>query len=129
MHAIISGSAGLAILVDGRKLASLHAEAPTEIIQRQTGDINFLLGESGRVVVLEDVDLNKVRDELALACDSEEALQLFLMLLDPELSKTTRQEAAEALEELLRNATTDERMRYCQMLWMEKVRRLLRGAG
>ena len=103
MDAIVSGSAGVAVLVDGDRLASIHAGAPGCVVNRSAADIHLLLGESIGIEVLEDVSKDDIVEYLGLAQEREQALQLFVILLDSELSAGVREEAAGALEELIGN--------------------------
>jgi RNA polymerase sigma factor (sigma-70 family) len=104
MNAIISGRNAVALLLDGDQLKSLHADAIDTLVPRKPADLPFLVGDANDLQFLENVTPEEIAAHLKRAQDDDEALQLLLILLDPELSEGVRQEAAEALEELL----TDE---------------------
>jgi hypothetical protein len=63
--------------------------------------VRFLLGEVRDGVLVENEDLAAIRQRLADERDGDDALQLALFVLDGDLSDGAREEAAEALEELL----------------------------
>ena len=104
MNAIISGRSAVALLLDGSQLKSFHADAIDQLIPRQPADLPFLFGDGNDLQFLENVTPDQAAAHLKRACNNENALQMILILLDPELSKKVREKAAEALEELL----TDE---------------------
>jgi RNA polymerase sigma-70 factor (ECF subfamily) len=101
MNAIISGRNAVALLLDGDHLKSFHADAIDTLVPRKLADLPFLFGDGNDLQFLENVTCDEAATRLRRERDNEEALQLLLILLDPELSKEVRQEAAEALEELL----------------------------
>ncbi|MGH7455007.1 MAG: RNA polymerase sigma factor, partial [bacterium] len=101
MNAVISGQSGVALLVDGDRLTSIHADTIEERVPRQPADLPFLFGDCSDLQFMKDIAPDEAADHLKRAYHSEEALQLSLILLDPELSQEVRKEAAEALEELL----------------------------
>jgi hypothetical protein len=101
MDALISAQAGTALLIEGTKLASIHTHAPEQVIPRRAEEIHLLFGEGLDLQVLEGVDRDQVVRRLALEANSAEALQLSLILLDPEMSEEVRTEAAEELDGLL----------------------------
>ncbi len=100
MDAMISGRGGLALVVEGDRLASIHAGEPQSTIPRHRNEVHFLLGEAQDFVAIENASREEVVRQLMLARDREEALQLALILLDPDLQSDIRQEAAGELEEL-----------------------------
>jgi tetratricopeptide (TPR) repeat protein len=101
MNAVVSGHAGVALLLEGQKLSSLHADRPGQVFPRSTYDVPFLLGEAKDLEFLEAADLVAVSHRLDLATNKVDALHLALILLDGTLSAETRSTAAEELEELL----------------------------
>lgn len=113
MNAVISGQSGVAVLVDGLRLASIHAGSDAVVVDRSPGEVRFLLGEARDLEFLEDVAPEEVRELLGLATTKYDALHLALILLDPELAHDTRRTAAEELEELL----ADEAVLH----WVESV--------
>jgi tetratricopeptide (TPR) repeat protein len=101
MDAFVSGQAGVALLIDGDNLMSIHANSMDNVIPRQLSDAHLLLGEAKWYDILEDVNQEQVCQHLKCAQDKENALQIILIILDSELSADVRQEAVKTLEELL----------------------------
>lgn len=101
MDALISAQAGTALLIQGSDLASIHADSPDEAIPRRAEEAHLLFGEAQDLQVFEGVDRDQVVRRLRREVDSTEALQLSLILLDPELPGEIRSEAAEELDGLL----------------------------
>ncbi|MEA2562780.1 MAG: polymerase sigma-70 factor, subfamily [Acidobacteriota bacterium] len=113
MNAVISGQSGVAVLVDGPRLASLHAGSDAAPVDRSPGELRFLLGDARDLEFLEDITPEEVGSRLQVATLKYDALHLTLILLDPELSHDTRRTAAEELDELL----TDEEI----ARWVESI--------
>ena len=101
MNALISGRAGLALVVDGPRLATIHAADPGVMVDRQPSEFRWLVGEAQDFEPFENVSPKEIADQLLQAQDREDGLQLALILLDPEMSDDIRSEAAQELEELL----------------------------
>lgn len=101
MQAVISGQAGVALLVEGNTLSSIHAGKTDEVVRRRDREIPYLFGDARDFQFLEDVELPEVAHELELATTKADALHIALILLDPQLTHDTRREAAEELAELL----------------------------
>lgn len=113
MDAVLSGQAGVALLLDGDELLSMHFEDDGEMLSRSLGEVHLLFAEAQDLEFLENVGLEEVRSHLVLAGTRVDALHLALNLLDPELSHETRRCVAEDLTELLQ----DERI----ARWVESV--------
>ena len=102
MNAVISGRAGVALLVQGPNLSSLHIDEPKdEPIPRRPEEHHLLLGEGTDLEFLEEVDAATVRQRMELAVLREEALDVSMLLLDGELDDAIRIQAAADLEECL----------------------------
>lgn len=101
MNAVVSGQAGVALLIDGEQLSSFHAGRPAEITRRSAAQVPLLFGDAKDLQFLEAVELEEVRGRLERASDQVDSLHLTLILLDESLSHDTRRTAAEDLEELL----------------------------
>jgi tetratricopeptide (TPR) repeat protein len=110
MDALISGCAGRALLVDGGSLRSFDVDDPSKLVPRTPADFAYLFGEMQDLRVLENIDIESVRQELKHASDSALALDLVLISLDPDLPDDIRQEAIEGLDELLADARVAERL-------------------
>jgi hypothetical protein len=101
MNAVISGQAGIALLLDGAELSSVHAHSLEEVVRRRSRDVPYLLGDAQDLQFIEDVGIEEVSSRLTLATSQMDALHLALILLDSELEVDTRRTAAEELEEEL----------------------------
>jgi DNA-directed RNA polymerase specialized sigma24 family protein len=101
MNAVISGRAGVAILLQGDQLLSMDLDEPEELVPRRPDEYHLLIGDGTDLDFLEDVDLTAVRERLEDAVCREEALTVSLLLLDGELSDEIRTQAAEDLDECL----------------------------
>src|SRR5579885_3204581 len=101
MDAIISGRAGVALLVEGEVLSSFDVEDPATLLPRQPADLRLLFGEAPDVQFLEHVDRAEAARQLDLAFNQASALDLALILFDPELTGDVRDDAAVELERLL----------------------------
>jgi tetratricopeptide (TPR) repeat protein len=100
MEALVSGRAGMALVLDGNRVAALHADRPAELLDCPGWQVRRLLGETKDFQLLKGADLAGIGRELALATEQAEALHVTLILLDETLTIDTRQTAAEDLEEL-----------------------------
>jgi tetratricopeptide (TPR) repeat protein len=101
MDAIISGRAGVAVLLDGEALSSFDVDDPETLLPRRPADLRLLFGEAPDVQFIEGVDHRLAAQHLERAFNCASALDLALILLDPELTADLRAEAADELEELL----------------------------
>jgi tetratricopeptide (TPR) repeat protein len=101
IQALISGRAGVAILVEDERLLSVDLDQLAAPVARAPRDVRFLLGDVRDLVAVESADLAEIRRRLGEERDGDDALQLTLFMLDAELSDGARDESAGALEELL----------------------------
>src|SRR6266700_1061094 len=101
MNAVLSGRAGVAVLLEGGKLFSLHADEPDQLVPRCKGEYSYLLGDSIDLEFLDGVEPDAVRVRLETAVETTEALDVALVLLDREIPEEIRVQAAEDLEALL----------------------------
>lgn len=104
MEALISGRAGLALVVDGDRLASIHAADPEFMVPRQPADFRYLAGEAQDFVPYENLTREEIVSELLLAEDREDALRLILTAQDPDLPDDIRREAVDELEKLIQES-------------------------
>ena len=102
MNAIVSGRAGVAMVLDGDQVASLHVGSGVTTTVCRLEDFPFLFGDANDLQFLESVELHEVADRLAHDFDKEQALQLSLVLLDKRFSPHPRRLAGEELEALFR---------------------------
>jgi tetratricopeptide (TPR) repeat protein len=108
MDALISGEAGVALLIDGAALRSLRLGAAAQPTRRRREAVPFLFGDARDLQVVENVTEREVAVRLERAAARIDGLQLILILLDPTLADDTRQEATAEAEELLAQAGTAE---------------------
>jgi small subunit ribosomal protein S6 len=101
MNAVISGQAGVALLLDGDRVFSLRAGQSGEAVRRSPAEVRLLLGDARDLQFLERIELEEVRSRLERASEEVDALHLALILLDETLEADTRRIAAEELEERL----------------------------
>src|SRR6266481_1388886 len=99
MNAVVSGRAGVAVLLKGNQLFSLHFDEPDQLVSRQPEEYHYLIGEGSDLEYLEEVEPAAVRQQLEHAVRREEALEITLLLLDGELSDAIRTQAVADLEE------------------------------
>src|SRR5256714_8211281 len=110
MDAVISGRAGKALLLDGESLKSFDVDDPSEIVSRRQSDLPYLFGEAQDLRVIENADVESVKQALQHDCDFNWALDLTLISLDAELPDEIRKEAIEGLDELLADSRVVERL-------------------
>lgn len=101
MDAIISGRAGVAFLVEGEVLSSFDVEDPTTLLPRRPADLRLIFGEAPDLQFLEGVDYAEAARHLERAFNCASALDLALILFDPQLTDDVRDDAADELERLL----------------------------
>jgi tetratricopeptide (TPR) repeat protein len=101
VNAVVSGHAGVALLIDGKSLSSIHFGGDGEVVPRSPTEIHLLLSGADDLRFLENVKPEQVREQLDLESTRIDALHLALILQDAELSEETRRTAAEELDEML----------------------------
>jgi len=74
VDALISGRGGVALVVDGDRVGSIHAAEPDRLVPRRLGELRFLIGEGKDFVALENVSQEEITYELLQARACEEAL-------------------------------------------------------
>lgn len=102
MEALISGRNGVALVVDGDHLASIHVDEPDRMVPRHPGEIHFLTGERGDFFPVEGVSRGEIVRQLTLAHARERSLTLTLILIDPDLSDGLRLKVAKRVEDLIK---------------------------
>jgi tetratricopeptide (TPR) repeat protein len=98
MRALVSGQAGLAVLIEKDHVYSVHIAAPGPV-PRSAADIPYLLADANDVVEISEATPQKVAVALDLSWRQDRALHLILILLDREADDDTRRVAVECLEE------------------------------
>lgn len=115
MHAVISGRAGVAIVVEGDRLSSISACEPHVSVPRRADEVPLLLGEAQDLRFLEDISVDEVRRHLEEDTSAEESLHLALILLDTDHTNDLREKAADVLDKLLASDVVAERLE--RVLW------------
>ncbi|MFZ0748664.1 MAG: hypothetical protein WAM70_04830, partial [Pyrinomonadaceae bacterium] len=110
MNAVISGTAGQGLLIDGESLKSLDVEDPSTLVVRKHADLPYLFGEGRDLRFIENADLDSIVKELKSESDVSLALDLTLISLDEELEEDIRKDAIRDLDELLVDAELRERL-------------------
>jgi tetratricopeptide (TPR) repeat protein len=110
MDAVISGRAGKALLLDGDLLQSFDVDDPSRLVPRRQSDLPYLFGETQDLRVIENTDIESIKQELKHDCNFNWALDLTLISLDIELPDDIRKEAIEGLDELLADDQIIERL-------------------
>ena len=100
MRALISGQAGLAVIIDGDHAISVDVESH-ERITRSQHDWPYLLDDADDVYELEDISEKQAVAELDFAWRKDRSLHLALILLDCEADRQTRSDSAEFLEQFI----------------------------
>ena len=107
MDALISGRAGVAVVVAGSRLVLIQTGLSRESSQRDPVDLEFVLADVDDLQPLENAEFQEIQHRLERSRDTEESLHLVLILLDSDLSASARQEAATALENALVSSDVD----------------------
>ena len=100
MKALVSGQAGIAVLIEGGRVSFLHLDSP-QPIPRSKADIPHLFADATDVVELPQTTVEKAGAALDLSWRQDRALHLILILLDREADDGARRIAVECLEEFL----------------------------
>jgi len=101
MDALISGQAGIAILMHGNTALLVEAGRPEFEFSLHQGSIPYLFAGASDVIELKSVTKAKTVEQLKLASSRDRALHLALILLDKDETEETRRLAVESLGELL----------------------------
>lgn len=110
MEAVISGRAGIAIVVDGDSLMSLDIENLNKFVERTAADLRFLIGEAVDCVSLENATQQQIAETLELEYNASSAIDMALIALDPETSGDLRVEAIGVLGAMLEDQRVVERL-------------------
>jgi RNA polymerase sigma-70 factor, ECF subfamily len=100
MKALVSGQAGLALLIDGDRVESIHFDS-SRTVARVKADIPYLLADATDVIEVCDTTHEKAAAALDLSWRQDRALHLILILLDREADDEARRMSAECLDEFL----------------------------
>jgi tetratricopeptide (TPR) repeat protein len=99
LKALVSGQAGVAVILEKGRATSMRADS-FALTAHGPHDWPYLLADSDDVVELCNVSIEDVRRELDLASRKDGALHLILILLDRKSSDEGRKQSAPCLEEL-----------------------------
>jgi tetratricopeptide (TPR) repeat protein len=102
MNALLSGQAGIAILVHGDTLSVVQADSPETEREFPHSALGCLLAGATDVLSLQAVSRDELVRRLGLAWRSDRAMQLALLLLDGAEDCETRHLASDCLDDLLR---------------------------
>lgn len=100
MRALISGQAGVAVIIEGQSSVSVDVEHH-ERIPRSQDDWPHLLAEADDLYEIEAVSDEQVIAELDLAWRKDRSLHLVLMLLDRKVDRHVRCQSADYLEQFV----------------------------
>jgi len=100
MDAILSGQAGTLVFLEGAEARVVRLSDDSEFMIAREG-VNYLFQGCNDVVVARRVSEQAARSQLEAAWVSDRALRMLLIALDMEEDSELRDEAADALEELL----------------------------
>jgi len=102
MKAILSGQTALAVCIEGEQFYSISLNSPESWTPRQEWELPYLFADATDILQLENVSQSEAIDKLKLEWSQDRSLQLILMLLDHEEERQTRLEAAECLDDFLK---------------------------
>lgn len=108
MSALVSGQAGVAVMVDGDQLHSFTVDSPNELVPRREADLRYLFGGATDVRKLQEADRDESHELLVRLWKQDRALHLTLILLDPDAESSTRDDAASCLNEFLETQEVEE---------------------
>ena len=93
MQAVLNRLTGTALLVEGERISLLHMDGDMTA-PASAGELARVIGEGRNIDVVSVTGVDDAREQLRRAYLCEESLDLALILLDSDLSETTRKEAA-----------------------------------
>ncbi len=100
--ALISGQAGVAVLVHDGRAQSFHLDGPTGV-ERRREEIRLIFGGCTDVIVVDNIPPESVSARLELEWAKQRCLALCLLLLDVESHPESRLLAVPDIEEFLRD--------------------------
>lgn len=103
MRALISGQAGIAVLIDGEEYSSIEVHS-LESVPRAAHDVAYLVGDASDLVELEDVSRDDTARELEVAWRKDRSLHLALIAIDGGAARENRLSSAKCLIDLLRDS-------------------------
>ena len=103
MRALISGQAGIAVMIDGEEYSSIEVHS-VESVPRTAHDVAYLVGDASDLVELEGVSRDDTARELEVAWRKDRSLHLALIAIDGEAARENRLCSAKCLIDLLRDS-------------------------
>ena len=100
MKTLISGHAGLAVLVDGQRAMSFHVDGP-QVAEREPQEIARLFDDAPDVIAVEGLTKEAIPKRLELEWSKNRCLLLCLLLLDADSDPEARVMAVPDIEEFL----------------------------
>jgi len=100
--ALISGRAGVAVLLHDGRTQSFHLDGPTGV-ERRREEIRLILGDCTDVIVVDNIAPESVSARLELEWAKQRCLALCLLLLDIESHPESRLLAVADMEDFLRD--------------------------
>jgi len=104
MEALISGQAGVAVLIHGDTVASFTIDEPDVLVELSSSAIPYIFSQVTDLVEVRGLSKEKALAELKIAWGKDRILQLTLLLLNSEDTEEVRTSAAECIEEFLTNS-------------------------
>ncbi|HEX7766330.1 MAG TPA: hypothetical protein VF443_06415, partial [Nitrospira sp.] len=101
MDVLISGQAGIAVLIQGDTVTSYSLDEPELSVPQSSSALPYLLADATDVLEFKELSPSEIHSQLDTAWRKDRILQLTLILLDAGDEPETRIAAAECLEELL----------------------------
>src|ERR1017187_5803590 len=99
---LISGQAGVAVLLHGERAQTFHLDGP-EGLDRRREEISQIFGDCTDVIVVEDIGPESIPARLELEWAKQRSLSICLLLLDVESHAEARLLAVADIEEFLRD--------------------------
>jgi hypothetical protein len=111
LKALISGQAGVAVILEGAHAISIRV-GQSEFIALEPNGWSHLFADSNDVLELHDVSREEVMRELSLASTKDQALHLLLILLDVESLPDSVRASAECLEKMVSDESVSRFLEY-----------------
>src|ERR1039458_4819736 len=108
MRALISGQAGIAVLIDGEACSSIEVHSSGSI-PRGAGDVAYLVGDAADLVEFEGISTDDAARELEAAWSKDRSLHLALIALDREAARENRESAVACLSGMLKDSRVDRK--------------------
>jgi CheY-like chemotaxis protein len=110
VRALISGQAGIAVLIEGEEYASMEVRS-LDPVPRTGQDVAHLLRDANDLLELEGISKEEAAHELDIAWRRDRSLHLALIALDGQAHRENRESAAKCLADLLRGSSVTDFLR------------------